>query len=348
MARIIGKGFSYNDVLIVPRYNKVFSRKDVSLKTKVTRNYSIDLPFVAANMDTVCGVEMAIAIGRIGGMGVLHRFLTIEEQASAVKEVKEFGLVCAAAVGVKDYEERVPKLVEAGVNILVLDVAHGHSKRVGKVLDWIKQNFSVDVMVGNIATKDAAHYFLTKGADAVKVGVGPGSMCTTRIMTGAGVPQLTAIMDVYEETQGRIPICADGGIKFPGDVVKAIGAGANCVMLGNVLAGCDETPGEIISKNGKGVKIYRGMASYDATVKKLELDGKKHEEVISVEGEKTLVESKGSVQEVIAKFIGGLSSGMTYVGAANIEELSGKADFIEMSNAGFNESKAHGLSECLV
>ena len=345
MARIISEGLSYDDVLITPKYNKIRSRTEVSLKTKVTRNYWLDMPLIAANMDTICESGMAIAFGRLGGLGVIHRFLTFEKQAEEVRKVREAGLICAAAIGIKDYEERVKRLKDAGVNILVLDIAHGHSKFAGKTLDWIKQNFpEIDVMVGNIATKDAAHYFLSKGADAIKVGIGPGSLCTTRIMTGVGIPQITAIMDAYEETQNRIPLCADGGIKEPGDVAKAIGAGANTVMIGGIIAGTDETPGVVFEDSlGKRIKEYRGMASYDATVKRLELDGRKHDEVISVEGEKTMVFAKGSVEPIIKRYLGGLTSGMTYVGAKFIDEFCGKADFIKISSAGFRESIAHGV-----
>ncbi|MFH1801846.1 MAG: IMP dehydrogenase [archaeon] len=343
MARIIGKGVSYDDVLIVPKYNKIFSRRDVSFKTRVTRNYEIDIPIVAANMDTVCESKMAIALGKLGGLGIIHRFLTVEQEAEEVRKVKAEGLICAAEVGVNDsVQERVRALVGAGADILVLNVAHGHSKRVGKTLDWIKGGgFRVDVMVGNIATKDAAEYFLSKGADAIKVGVGPGASCTTRVMTGAGVPQVTAIMDAYEATQGRVPICADGGLKNPGDVVKAIGAGGNTVMIGFMFAGCDETPGEVVERGGVKFKEYRGMASYDATLRKLELDGKKHDEVISVEGEKKLVVCTGSVERVVKRLLGGLASGMTYAGADTIENLCGKADFIQITSAGRKESKAH-------
>lgn len=344
MARVIGKGFSFDDVLIVPKYNRIPSRKEVDFKTQVTRNYWINMPLIAANMDTVCEAEMAIAIGRLGGLGVIHRFMSIEEQVEQVKKVVNSKLICAAAIGVKDCEERVGKLVEAGVNILVLDIAHGHSKRAGKTLDYIKKNYpNVDVMVGNIATKDAAQYFVSKGADAIKVGIGPGSMCITRIMTGCGVPQITAIMDVYEYSQGRIPLCADGGIKKPGDLVKAIGAGADTIMSGSIFAGCDESPGEIREINGIKCKDYRGMASYDATLKKLKIDGKEESEIISVEGEKTIVECKGPLNKVVNKFLGGLASGMTYVGAKNIDEIKGRVDFIEISSAGMNESIAHGV-----
>ena len=344
MARIIGEGYSYNDVLITPKYNKINSRREVNFKTKVTKNFSLDIPILAANMDTVCESEMAITLGRMGGLGVIHRFMTIEQQTNQIKEVKKNNILAAAAIGVKDPETRVPALIKAGVDILVLDVAHGHSKRNGKVLDYIKENFpKVDVMVGNIATKDAAEYFISKKADALKVGIGPGSMCTTRVMTGAGVPQITAIMDVYEASQGRIPICADGGIKCPGDIVKAIGAGADNVMMGNIFAGTKETPGNIVTKNGEKFKEYRGMASYLATVKKLKLDGKKVSEDVHVEGEMTLVPYNGTVDHIINKFLGGLASGMTYTGSKEIESLKGKADFISISSAGFNESIAHGV-----
>ncbi len=345
MARIIGKGYSFDDVLIVPKYNKVLSRKDVLFKTKVTRNYWIDIPLVAANMDTVCESKMAIALGKLGGLGVLHRFMAIEQQADEVRKVKKENLICAAAIGVKDVEERAEALVSAGVNILVIDIAHGHSKYAGKTLDHLKEKYpNVDIMAGNIATKDAAEYFLSKGADAIKVGVGPGSLCTTRIQTGAGIPQITAIMDVYEAVKGEIPICADGGIRTSGDIVKAIGAGADTVMCGNIFAGTEESPGDIIEKDGKKFKVYRGSASYDVTVKKKEIDGEMPE-VISVEGEKTIVPYKGNIEPIIKKILGGFASGMTYIGAKEMNNLVGKADFIEITKAGFEESVAHGKKE---
>lgn len=345
MARIIGKGYSYDDVLIVPKYNKILSRKDVDLRTKVTKNYFIDIPIIAANMDTICESGMAIGLGKLGGLGVIHRFMTIEQQAEEVKKVKKEGLIAAAAIGVKDFEKRSEALVSAGVNILVIDIAHGHSKYAGKTLDYLKEKYpKVDVMAGNIATKDAAEYFLSKGADAVKVGIGPGALCTTRLKTGAGIPQITAIMDVYEAIKGEIPICADAGIKKPADVVKAIGAGANTVMMGFVFSGTDETPGEIIEKEGKKFKIYRGSASYDVSVKKKELDGDGDKEIISVEGENILVPYKGPIEPIIRNFLGSIASGMTYVGAREIKNLVGKADFIEITNMGLEESKANGVS----
>ncbi|MDX9779020.1 MAG: IMP dehydrogenase [Patescibacteria group bacterium] len=346
MARIIGRGYSFDDVLIVPKYNRISSRRNVSFQTQVTKRYRLDIPIIAANMDTVCESEMAIALGRLGGLGVIHRFLNIEDQVKEIIKVKEQKLLTAAAIGIKDYEERIAALAKTGVEILVLDVAHGHSKRVGKTLDYIKEKYpQFDVMVGNVATKDAAEYFISKQADAIKIGIGPGSMCTTRIMAGAGVPQLTAIMDVYEASQGRVPLCADGGLKNSGDIVKAIGAGADCIMSGSLFSGTDESPGKLIEIDGNKYKEYRGMASYLATVKKMALDGSKVEEVVHVEGEMTKVKYKGQVAPIINSLLGGLASGMTYVGADTIEKLKGKADFIEISSAGYHESQAHGLKE---
>lgn len=344
MARIIGKSYSYNDVLIVPKYNKVISRKDVQLKTKITRNHEIQIPFVVANMDTTCESKMAIEIGKLGGLGVIHQFMTIDQETEEVRKVKQEGLLTAAAIGVKDVEQRAKALVDAGVDIIVIDLAHGHSKYAGKTLDYLKQTYpQIDIIAGNVATKDAAEYFLSKGADAIKIGVGPGSMCTTRIMTGAGVAQLTAIMDVYETTKGEIPIIADGGIKFPGDVVKALGAGANAIMSGSIFAGTLESPGELIEKNNKQYKLYRGSASFDASVKKAELQGEKDKKVLSVEGEQTLIPYKGPIKPILEKYIGGLRSGMTYLGASEMKKIIGKADFTEISLAGFQESIANGI-----
>lgn len=341
---LVRKAYSFDDVLIVPKYNTIRSRRDVSFRTRVTKNHEIDIPFLIANMDTVCESRMAIAVGKLGGLGVIHRFLTIEEQVREIRAVKEEGLLCAAALGIKDYEERLDAMAKAGIDIIVLDIAHGHSIMAKETLEYIKKHYpAIDVMVGNIASARAALDFLAWGADALKVGVGPGSMCTTRIMTGCGVPQLTAIDDVFQATQGIIPICADGGIKHPGDVVKAIGAGADNVMVGSIVSGTDESPGDIVVSNGLKYKTYRGMASFDAAVSKLQKDQQKSMEVISVEGEKTLVEYKGSVEPILKRYLGGLASGMTYNNAATIADLKANVEFVEMSQAGLKESHAHGV-----
>ncbi len=344
MARIIGKGYSYNDVLIIPKYNKVLSRKDVNLETFVTKNHKIKIPILAANMDTVCESEMAIALGKLGGLGVIHRFMTIENQAKEVKRVKEQNLLAAAAIGIKDFQERAKTLVEAGVDIIVIDIAHGHSKYAGKTLDFLKENYpKIDIMAGNIATKDAAEYFISKGADALKVGIGAGSVCTTKTMTGVGMPQVTAVMDVHEASQGKIPICADQAIRNPGDMAKALGAGANNVMLGYVFSASEESPGEIIEKDGKKFKIYRGMASFEAMSEKNKLKNENHE-IINIEGKKTLIPYKGPIKPIVEKFLGGLSSGMTYVGAKDMENFIGKSDFVYITSAGRKESSPHGLN----
>jgi len=346
MAQIIGKAYTYDDVSLIPLYNKIASRKDVSFRTRITRNHYIDFPLIAANMDTVCESDMAIAFGKMGGVGVIHRFNTIKKESEEVKKVKERNFLCAAAVGVKDYRRRIESLVNSGADIIVIDISHGHSKYVGKALDWAKKNYpKTDIMIGNIATKDAAHYFLTKGADALKVGIGPGSMCTTRLMTGTGIPQITAIMSVREETQGKIPLCADGGIRYPGDCVKAMAAGADNLMVGSIISGTDETPGPKILIDGKEYKIYRGMASFKATLEKLRLDGKSEKEIVSIEGIETKVLCKGPVKPILIEFLGGIASGMTFHGVKSIDDLCGKGDFMEVSLAGFKEGEPHGLKK---
>jgi len=343
MARIIGRGHSFDDVLIVPKYNTVLSRKDVNFRTKVTRNYSIEIPVLAADMDTICESEMAIALGKLGGLGVIHRFMPIEKQIAEVKKVKKEKLLCAAAIGIKDYKERAEELVKSGLDILVIDIAHGHSKYAGKTLDYLKERYSsnIDIMAGDIATKEAAEYFLTKGADAIKICAGSGSLCTTRLITGAGMPQITAIMEVYKATKGKIPICTAGGIRYAGDIVKAIGAGANTVMCGFIFSGTDETPGKIIERDGHEFKLYRGSASYSVSLK----NKGKEEDIVSVEGIETLVQCKGPIAPIIKEILGGLASGMTYIGAREMKNLVGKADFIEISSLGFEESKPHGKKD---
>lgn len=322
MARILNKWLDFDDVLIRPRYNKILSRKDVNFETQVTRNHKINIPFIAANMDTICENEMAIAIGKLGGLGVIHRFIDIIDQCKQVIKVKKEGLLCAAAIGVKDFKERSQALVDSGVDILVIDIAHGHSKYAGKVLEYLKQTYpEIDVIAGNIGTKDAADYFISKGADGIKVGIGPGSVCITRQMTGCGTPQLTAIMEVYESTRGKVPIIADGGIKQPGDVVKALGAGANAVMCGYIFAGCDECPNQIINTTATGrsafERDYRGSSS----------EGVKGETAF-VEGKEIIVNSKGPVENVIKKYLDGLASGLTYCGKKSVKDFIGDVDFI--------------------
>lgn len=334
-----GKGLTFDDVLIVPARSDIRSRRDPKLTTKVTRNFTIDTPVISANMDMVTEYDMAFAMHQLGGMGILHRFISIEEQASQARRLKEAGAkVISASVGVgEEFKARSKALVDAGVNIITIDIAHGHSVQMMETMKWLKDQYpQVDLIAGNMATPDAAHELIEAGADAIKVGIGPGSMCTTRIITGCGVPQLTAIALCAEVAASHgVPVIADGGIRTSGDMVKAFAAGASTVMLGSMLSGTIETPGEI--KNGK--KQYRGMASRSAQ------DSWRGgvPEGMAPEGESTQVAVKGHVKDVIFEVTGGIRSGMSYVNASSIAEIKEKALFMEMSSNGIAESRAHGV-----
>ena len=340
-----GRGLTFDDVLIVPTKSEVRSRRDPVLTTRLTRNITIDTPIISANMDTITEAEMAIAMDHLGAFGILHRFMSIEDQAAHAKRVKASGAKhIGASIGVvqgasDDFRERTKVLINAGVDVLTIDIAHGHSVAMMDTLKWLKDNFpQIQVIAGNIATPEGAEDLIESGADAVKVGIGPGSMCTTRIITGAGVPQLTAIALCAEVAHSRgVPLIADGGIRTSGDMVKAFAAGADTVMLGSMLSGTIETPGEIKS----GRKQYRGMASKSAQVS---WRGGVPEGM-AAEGESTFVAVKGHVKDVILELTGGIRSGMSYVNATSISEIRDRARFIEMTAAGAGESRAHGLNQ---
>lgn len=334
-----GKALTFDDVLIVPARSDVRSRRDPQLTSKLTKNISIHTPIISANMDTITEYDMAHAMNSLGGIGILHRFLGTEEQAEQVQKLKQDGILnIAASVGVgEEFKSRAQKLISAGVNIITIDIAHGHSIQMIETLKWLKDQYpQVEIIAGNMATPDAARDLIEAGADAIKVGIGPGSMCTTRIITGCGVPQLTAIALCAEIADSYgIPVIADGGIRTSGDMVKAFAAGASTVMLGSMLSGTIETPGEI--KNGK--KQYRGMASRAAQ------DSWRGgvPEGMAPEGEATQVNVKGHVKDVILEVTGGIRSGMSYVNATSIAEIREKAYFMEMSANGIAESRAHGV-----
>lgn len=333
------RGLTFDDVLIAPSRSDVRSRRDPSLQTQLTRNFKISIPIISANMDTVTETDMALAMHDVGGVGILHRFVNIESQTAMVRELNNKRLpIIAASIGVgDDFKERAKALVAEGCNLITLDIAHGHSIQMIETLKWIKDHFpQVDVIAGNMATPEAAEDLIDAGADAIKVGIGPGSMCTTRIITGCGIPQLTAIALCAEVGRSKgIPVIADGGIRTSGDIVKAFAAGACSVMLGSMLSGTIETPGEI--KNGK--KQYRGMASKAAQVS---WRGGVPEGM-APEGESTQVNVKGHVKDVILELTGGIRSGMSYINASSLIEIPDKAKFIEMGNNGVQESRAHGL-----
>jgi IMP dehydrogenase len=333
------RGLTFDDVLIVPSKSDIRSRRTPQLETSFTKNLRMQIPIISANMDTVTESEMAIALGNLGGVGIIHRFITIEEQVLNVKKTLEAGLkIVSASIGVnQDFKERAHALVKAGANVLTIDIAHGHSVTMIDTIKYLKDTFpSTDIVAGNVATPEGTYDLIKAGADAVKVGIGPGSMCTTRIITGCGVPQLTAVAMCREVSEEYgVPLIADGGIKSSGDILKSLAAGASSVMIGSLLAGTIETPGEI----KKGYKNYRGMASKSAQVSwRGEVP-----EGMAPEGESTLVPCKGHVKDVINELCGGIRSGMSYINAISIDDIRLNTSFIEMTSTGLHESRAHGL-----
>ena len=332
-------GLTFDDVLIMPAKSEVRSRRDPSLRTRLTKTKFLETPIISANMDTVTESKMAIAMHKMGGLGVLHRFMNIDQQVLEIEKVKAAGAqIISASIGVNaEFKERAEALIKAGVNLMTIDIAHGHSVQMMETLKWLKDKFSdLEVIAGNLATPDAAADLIEAGADAIKVGIGPGSMCTTRIITGCGVPQLTAIAMCAEVAEKYgVPIIADGGIRTSGDMVKAFCAGASTIMLGSMLSGTIETPGDIV--NGK--KQYRGMAS-----KKAQISWRGDMPAgMAPEGESTFVTVKGHVEDVISELTGGIRSGMSYINASTIEEMCDRGLFMEMSPNGIRESRAHGV-----
>ncbi len=342
------EALTFDDVLLVPNYSEVIPT-EVDTSTLATLKIKLQIPIMSSAMDTVSEAKMAIALGQIGGLSVIHKNFNIQEQSAAVAEVKKIGLPAAAAIGATgDFLDRAAALIKAGVNVLVVDTAHGHSKRVLDAVKQIKKLYpKIEIIAGNIATAEGAKALIKAGADAVKVGIGPGSICTTRMVSGCGVPQITAIMDVVAACKKtKTPVIADGGIKYSGDVTKAIAAGASCVMIGSLFAGTDEAPGEVFEDHGKKYKSYRGMGSLGA-MNQGSKDRYGQEKVVGgklvPEGVEARVAYKGSVAPIVDQLIGGLRSGMGYSGAKNILELHKKAKFVRITNAGLRESHVHDV-----
>lgn len=360
------KGLTFDDVLLIPAESHVLPN-EVDLSVKLADNIKLNLPFISAGMDTVTESSMAIAMALQGGMGVIHKNMSIVAQAGEVATVKgvmlsgnftraavddEDKLLVAAAVGVtSDTFQRAQALLEAGANAIVIDTAHGHSAGVLRKIKEIREHFpKATLIAGNVATAEGTKALFDSGVDIVKVGIGPGSICTTRIIAGVGVPQITAIYDAASVAReyGKT-IIADGGIKYSGDIVKAIAAGGNAVMLGSMFAGTTETPGQIITDGDKKYKVYRGMGSIGAMAQshgssdRYFQGGVNEANKLVPEGIEARVEYKGDVSDTIFQLIGGLRSGMGYVGARNIDELINKAQFVQMTNSGLRESHPHDV-----
>ncbi len=339
---------AYDDVLLVPRRSSVSSRQAVSLSTRLSRRINLDLPVVAANMDTVCEAEMAVAMARMGGVGIIHRFLPVEDHARQVEKAKEAGpgLLVGAALGVgQDMTRRAKTCVAAGADVLVLDIAHGHAEHSLRAVRALKDEFpEVDLIAGNIATGEGAVDLVEAGADAVKVGVGPGGVCTTRVVTGVGVPQVSALYDVVGSGVG-VPVIADGGIRAGGDIAKALALGADSVMIGSLLAGTRESPGEVEETSTGPVKRVRGMASLEAAVLRAARRGAELEDEYfehrSPEGIERTVAYRGTASEVIRALMGGVRSAMSYLGAEDLATFRRHARFVRTTPAGLAESHPH-------
>lgn len=361
--RINSTALTFDDVLLVPAYSEVLPR-EVSTKARFTRNISLNIPIVSAAMDTVSEKAMAIMLARKGGISVVHKNMGIEAQARQIREVKEYPaegdkipcldaegrLRVAAGVGITaDVLDRVTALVEAGVDAIVLDSAHGDSHGVVEALRKIKAVYpELDTVVGNIATAEAAVRLIEAGADSLKVGIGPGSICTTRIIAGVGVPQISAIYDVAKAAEGSgVPVIADGGLRYSGDIVKALAAGGDSVMIGSMFAGTDEAPGEIFEENGRKFKSYRGMGSVDAmkagSRDRYFQDGEDSTKKLVPEGVVARVPYKGSVGDIIYQIVGGIRSGMGYCGAADIDALH-TARFVRITANGLVENHPHDIT----
>lgn len=372
------QALTFDDILLSPGYSD-FSRGDINLSTPLTRSISLLTPLVSSPMDTVTESELAIALAKMGGIGFIHRNLTPSDQADQVAKVKTKNLLVGAAVGAsKGFQERVHALVNAKVDVIMIDSAHGYAQNVIATLKFLKSHYpALQVIAGNIATYDGAKALIEAGADGLRVGMGPGAICTTRVISGMGVPQITALFETNRAAKPHaVPVIADGGIKHSGDIVKALATGASTVMMGSFFASAEEAPGDVVElmpdqvparfksistcggkcekvPNHKHIykfKTYRGMGSVSAMKEGTriksedEFHGKNYKDrVLVAEGVEGLVPVKGTVKELVEQSIGGIKSGMYYVGAKNIQELWEKAKFMQITHASLTESHPHDI-----
>lgn len=354
------KYYSYDDVLLIPNH-ATFSLEEISLKTRLINDLHLNIPVISAAMDTVTEYAMALQIALLGGAGVIHRNISPEIQASQITQIKNHAfslsdyplaslnpqqkLIVGAAIAPQDYLQRMPFLVEAGVDFVVFDVAHGDSAYTLNSITDCKQKFSVPIMGGNSATVEGTRRLIDAGSDAVKVGVGAGSICTTRIICGIGIPQLSATLLCAEEChKHNIPCISDGGLRYSGDIVKSLGAGASAVMLGNMLASTYESAGEKIEIENGIFKKYRGMGSMDAVTQggsaRYQTESNKP---IVPEGVEGIVPCTGSLEEILHQIVTGVKKGMWYCGQQTLPQMNNYKKFIEITPAGLNESHAHDL-----
>jgi IMP dehydrogenase len=362
-------GLAFDDVLLMPGYAD-FVREDVDVLAQLTKKITLKIPLVSSPMDTVTGSVMAIAIARMGGIGILHRNLRFKDQATEVKKVKVAGYHVGAAIGIGEgYKERAVALVKAGADVICIDSAHGYTNAMIDAIKYLKHSLpSIEVIAGNVATYDGARALCEAGVDGLRVGMGPGAICTTRIISGMGMPQFTAIIETSRAAREYdVPVIADGGIKYSGDIVKALAAGASTVMLGSYLAAAEEAPGgtvefsvDQIPAQFRGIihegvdtyvfKQYRGMGSIGAmtTGSNINAEDEFHgksfkDKVLVAEGVESLLPIRGTVEEICDQALGGVRSGMFYVGAKSIRTLQEKAQFIRLTQASLKESHPHDV-----
>ena len=350
----IKEALTFDDVTLAPKYSEVLP-SDVDTSIKLTKNIRLKVPLLSSAMDTVTESKMCIAIAQAGGIGVIHRNLDIKTQVAEIRKVKKQKLLVGAAVGAGINEfERAKHILKENIDLIVVDTAHGHTKKVADIIKKIKKikPKKTALCAGNIATAEAAKFLIKLGVDIIKVGIGPGSICTTRLVAGIGVPQLSAILNVKNGLGKRNTlIIADGGIKFSGDIAKALSAGADAVMIGSLFAGTDEAPGKIIKRDGKLFKSFRGMGSIGAMNKgsadryfqKKQSDSSKY----VPEGVEGLIKYKGSVSKIIYKLVGGLRSSMGYLGCTQIKKLKNKPKFVKITKAAFYESMVHNIDKVI-
>lgn len=362
------EGLTFDDLLLRPGYS-FFKRQDISLETQLTKKITLHLPFTSAPMDTVTESRLAIALATLGGIGFIHRNLSIEDQAKEVSIVKKKNLLVGAAIGSEGYKDRIEKLLSAGVDVIIVDSAHGYAKPIIESISQIKNTYKhLQVIGGNIATKEGALALIKAGADGLRVGMGPGAICTTRIVSGMGIPQMTALLEIAPISKKyKVPIIADGGITYSGDMVKALAAGASSLMMGSFFASCEEAPGEKvllkkehvplrfkdilrIEKEEYMFKSYRGMGSVGAMKQgaKIKSEGEFHgksysDRALVAEGVEGLVPIKGTVSSSLDQALGGIRSGMYYVGAPTIPLLHKTAQFVKISQASLKESHPHDI-----